>query len=234
MEPPASVMLLLASVELALLVISVALLVLSRREHSGREALLEAILRATRELTRYEYFSSVIDGILSSRRSISGIVTGRRPVTTVGREAVARIVEALRKASSRGVSIRYIVYPSPDRLTVAYAYKRAGALIRFHPYAGLADSRYTIIDGESVIIGIAGKEKEHPTRMGYVIRSRSLAQILERHFEDLWSEAEDFDSYLARLVREYSRGGAGPAEIARHLEVPVEEVEKHIGEEARH
>ncbi len=223
-----SIITLLTSVELVLLIISIALLILSRKERSGREILFETILRATRELTRYEYFSAVIDGIMSSKESIDGIITGRKPTTTVGREAVARIVEAIRKASKRGIRVRYIIYPSPDRLSMAYAYKRAGAIIRFHPYAGLADSRYTIIDKENVIIGMAGREKEHPTRMGYVMRSKSLAQILGKHFEVIWDEAEDFDSYLAKIAREYATSGANYSDIAKHLEVPIEEIERSI------
>jgi len=227
-EAPLLIIMLLLGVELTLLIISIVLLIMSRREHSGRSKLLEALLRATRELTRYEYFLAVVESIIDSKSRIDGIVTGRKPTTTTGREMLQRILDSIREASERGLRIRYILYPSPDRISIAYMYSSAGAEVRLHPYAGLADSRYMLVDDSLVVIGLAGKEREHPTRTGFVIRSLSMNQVLSRHFEQVWEQAEPLESYIARVVRDYSKthGELDPQVIATHLGVPVELVSK--------
>ncbi len=220
MEAPFLIITLLLGVELTLLVISIILLLMSRREHSGRSKLLEALLRATRELTRYEYFLAVVESIMDAGKRIDGIATGRKPTTPTGREMLDRILDAIKDASRRGVKARYILYPSPDRIGVAYRYAKAGAEVRMHPYAGLADSRYMLVDDSLIVIGLAGKESSHPTRTGFVIRSLSLNQILSKHFEQLWMQAEPFESYAAKVVEDY---------LKTHGELNIEAVAKTLG-----
>jgi len=221
----------LLSVELALLVLSLVLLRHSIREHRGRSELIEALSRATRELTRYEYFLSVVDAIKSARRSIAGIVTGRRPTTDLGREAVSNIVKAIREAVSRGVKVRYVMYKSPDRLHVGYLYKMAGAEVKMHENVAIGDLRYMVVDGEISILGLAGESgRGAPTRMGYVVKSSTLAHILLSHFDRVWSEAVDIDEYASEVVSSMAREmpTLGEEAIAKKLDIPVEVVKRLV------
>ncbi len=225
----------LLGVELSLLGISVALLVLSFREHRGRSELLEALFRATRALTRYEYFLAVIDSIRVARKSVAGVVTGRRPTTDLGRQAVRDILKALQEASRRGVRVRYVIYKSPDRLYMGYQYKRAGAEVRVSPAVALNDLRYMVVDEKINVLGLAGKEKGSPTRMGYVIGSRTLAGLLLRDFERLWSNSERLEDYAEELVREIlgETPTATEDQIAEHLGIPREEAARLLAKARR-
>ena len=212
----------LLTVELALLIISFALLFLSFREHRGRSELMDALFKATRELTRYEYFLAVIDSIKGSRRSVIGIITGRRPTTDFGKEAVKDIAKAISEASRRGTKIRYIVYKFPDRLYVAYLYKKAGADIRLSSSVMLSDMRYMVVDNLICVLGLADKERSSPTRIGYVIASSTLAHILMNDFEKVWETSESLDEYTKNLIRELLRKSPLADEdfIASHLNIP--------------
>jgi len=212
----------LFGVELALLGISIGLLVLSFREHRGRSLLLDALFRATRELTRYEYFLAVVDSIRAAQRSIAGIVTGRKPTTDLGREAIKDITKALEEASRRGVRIRYIIYKSPERLHIGYLYRRLGAEVRVNPAVAFNDLRYMIVDGRINVLGLAGRERSAPTRMGYLINSATLARILMEDFERLWENSEPIEDYTRELVEEIIRKSPQATEeaIAAQLDIP--------------
>ncbi len=229
MEAPYLVITTLLSVEMALLIISIALLLMSRREHAGRNKLIEALVRATRELTRYEYFLAVIESIMDSKKKIYGIATGRKPSTQSGREMLNKILDAIREASRRGVKIRYILHPSPERISIAYQYQQAGAEVRLHPYSGIADGRYMLVDDNTIVIGLAGKEREHPTRTGFILRSSSLSQIMENHFNTLWEEAIPLEKYINTVIEEYRRAhnNLKLEEVASHLGIPKEYIEKN-------
>jgi hypothetical protein len=231
---PITVIYALLIVELILLAISFALLFLSFREHRGRSELMDALFKATRELTRYEYFLAVIDSIRSSKRSINGIITGRRPTTDLGREAVKDITKALSEASKRGVKIRYVVYKSPDRLYVAHLYKKAGAEIRMNSMVALNDLRYMVVDESVCVLGLAGKERSAPTRMGYVIKSSTLAHILLADFEKIWNDSETLEDYTKKIVKEIIEKSPSLDEgsIATRLGIPrdvVVSILKEIG-----
>ena len=219
----------LLSTELALLIISIFLLVHSMREHRGRSEPLEALSQATRELTRYEYFLTVVDSLRSARREVFGIITGRKPTTDLGREAVKDIAKEIREASRRGVRVRYIVHRDPDRLHVGYLYRLAGAEVRVHNEIALRDLRYMVVDSEINVLGLAGeKGKEAPTRMGHLIRSSSLSSILLTDFERLWQEAADIDDYAKEVVRRilssFKRADADL--ISKQLDVPRDVAEE--------
>jgi hypothetical protein len=221
----------LLSVELSLLGISIALLVLSFREHRGRTLLLDAIFRATRELTRYEYFLSVVDSIRAARKSIAGIVTGRKPTTDLGRQAIRDISKALEEASRRGVRIRYIIYESPERLYIGYLYRSLGAEVRVSPIVAFNDLRYMVVDERINVLGLAGKERSAPTRMGYLINSSTLARILLEDFERLWRDSKPIEDYTRELIEEIIRKTpqADEESIASKLDVPREVVAEILG-----
>ena len=232
MAEPFAVIYALLTVELALLVISIALLYLSRREHEGRSELLDALFRATRELTRYEYFLAVVDSINMARKRVHGVVTGRRPTTELGREAVAKIVEAVRRAARRGVEVRYIIFKAPSRLSIGYMYRDAGAEVRVHSFPGLSDARYMLVDDDVSVIGLAGRgeDRSSPTRMGYVIKSITLNGILDEHFQRLWSEAEPLEEYARRVVAEYLKANprADAESVSEYLGIPLEDARELI------
>jgi hypothetical protein len=212
----------LLGVELALLAISITLLVLSFREHRGRSLLLEALFRATRELTRYEYFVAVVDSIRSAKRSISGVVTGRRPSSDLDRSALNDIVDALRDAVRRGVKVRYIIYKSPERLKIGYLYRSLGAEVRVSPAVAFSDLRYMVVDGSISVLGLAGGERGSPTRVGYLITSKTLAGMLQESFERLWEASEPIEEYTRELVEEIvaKTPHADAEAISSQLDIP--------------
>ena len=65
--------------ESVLLVATVILLVYGIYEGKRRDALLREIGRATKVLTRQEYFFSIMDAMLDAKREIIGCITGRPP-----------------------------------------------------------------------------------------------------------------------------------------------------------
>ena len=65
--------------ESALLVATIILLLYSIREGKGRKNLLLEVGKATKILTRQEYFLTVTDSMMDARVEIIGFITGRPP-----------------------------------------------------------------------------------------------------------------------------------------------------------
>src|SRR5438128_13500 len=119
-------------VELILLGVTLLLIVIAKREFKARGELMQRVSRATDAITRQEYFASVIDTIQAAKKYVYASVTATPP-TPEESAVVTMIVDSLSKAAARGVSVRYMVPHSPDRLPMARSYKMAGAELRFHP-----------------------------------------------------------------------------------------------------
>jgi len=197
-----SLQILLLFVELFLLVATLALLLLSRRESKSRELMMQHFSSVADVITRQEYFVAVVDIIQKAEKWLCASVTGSPP-TPEESEVIEQILKALKDASERGVSIRYLIPLSPDRLQMAKKYKSSGAEVRLHPSLPFSDVRYTIADGKITLIGVPGRKgKKEPTRKGYSIPSESVAQLFRSNFESLWDspDSKTYDAYLKELV----------------------------------
>ena len=196
-----SVMLLI--VELILLIATLSLLILARREAHGRQLLLKQITSTAKMVSRQEYFNSVQFAMQKAIISIKGSITGSSPQTSEQKDRIDGIIEQIRRARSRNVTLQYLVPKAQDRIPVASRYKEAGAELRFHAGLLVSDMRYVIVDGKHTVLGLPSAPGEtEPTREGYVIRSEGLAQILLQNFEDKWRQAVTYDDYLNDLLLE--------------------------------
>ncbi len=223
-----SIDMLLLIVELILLISTFIVIVLHRKEEKARETLVEKMLHTARIVSRQEYFNSVIFGIQGASKQIMGSITGSKPSNEV-MEQVNRISQELSRAKEKGISIRYLVPKSSDRLKVACIYAKSGAEVRFHPGLLVFDLRFMVIDGKHVVLGFPSeKGEDKPTREGYLIPSDGLAEMLEEIFEKRWKEAQACDEYLKDIVMELKKHNnqVSASKLSQELEVPIDLIEK--------
>ena len=195
--------LVLLTVELILLIPTLALLILGRRETRGRQTLLRQMATTAMAVSRQEYFNSVQFGMQSAVKSIKGAITGSIPHTPEQKDQVEGILEQIRHAKRRNISVQYLLPKTQDRIGLASKYKDAGADLKFHAGLTVIDIRYMIVDGKYLVLGLPSAAGENePTREGYVIPSEGLAQILLEKFENLWSQAVTYDDYLRDVLQE--------------------------------
>ncbi|MEM3803653.1 MAG: TrmB family transcriptional regulator sugar-binding domain-containing protein [Conexivisphaerales archaeon] len=227
-----SIQLVLLFVELFLLVATLALLLLSRRESRSREMMMRHFTSVADVITRQEYFVAVVDTIQKAEESLVASVTGSPPAPEES-EVIEQILKALKDASERGVSIRYLLPLSPDRLQMAKKYRSIGADVRLHPSLPFSDVRYTVADGKITLIGVPAKKgKKEPTRKGYSIPSESVAQMFKTQFESLWNspESKDYDAYLKELVSQAvsSNPNISAELLAGNLGLDSEDIQKTL------
>jgi hypothetical protein len=191
-------------VELSLLIPTLLLLVLGRREQTGRQKLLEQMTTTANVLTRQEYFYSVEATMQSAKSTIIASVTGSFPKTHEEEESLQRIVELISRLKKTEVQkICYLMPKSHSRLSIAYAYKAAGAEVKFHPGLLVSDLRYMVVDDSTTVIGLPRAAGENqPTKKGYTINSRVLSSMFAREFHSNWSQAVDYDRYAKEVVGE--------------------------------
>jgi hypothetical protein len=168
--------------ESVLLVATVVLLVYGIYEGKRRDALLREVGRATKVLTRQEYFFSIMDAMLDAKREVIGCITGRPPTGDDAKMA-RHIIDTIEKMAGKGVSIRYLLPKFPDRLQIGVQYAKAGAEVRFSSCLMVHNIRYIVVDERIVVIGIPESvgEKE-ATKKGYAIPSEGLAAVLKNDF----------------------------------------------------
>ncbi len=189
-------------VELILLAVTLSLIAITRREFKGRGELMRRVSHATDAITKQEYFATVINTIQAAERYVYGVVTATPP-TPAETAMVGVVMGSLSKAAARGVSVRYVVPHSPDRLPMARSYKMAGAELRFHPGLVVNDARFMIADDRSVIIGVPDRNGgDQPTKKAHNITSESVAHLFRERFESQWDsgEAKTYSQYLLELV----------------------------------
>ena len=216
-------------VELVLLAFTALMIVVTRREFRARGELMAHVSSATDAITRQEYFATVVDTIQSAERYVFATVTATSP-TAEESAIVSMIVDSLSKASARGVSVRYMVPHSPDRLPMARRYKRAGAELRFHPGLVVSDARFMVVDDRAVIIGVPDRTGgDQPTKKGHNITSESIAHLFSEKFENQWSsaEAKTYSQYLLELVASarQTTPNVSARVIANNLKVDKEDIE---------
>ncbi len=220
------------SVEIALLILesvllsaTMILLVYSIREGGRRRDLLVGVDKATKTLTRMEYFLTVVDSMTEAKEEVIGCVTGRRP-TGDNIKRIKDIVGVIEKLTSRGVRVKYVFQKFQDRLYVGYLYTRAGAEVRYCSCPLIHSLRFVTVDGGLTVISIPeGVGENEPTRKGYQIPSEGLGAILKEHFYGCWSGDAPFAEYLAEVLEQT---GAPIKQLALELGIEVKELERFL------
>jgi hypothetical protein len=199
--------------ESVLLVATVILLVYGIYEGKRRDALLREVGRATRVLTRQEYFFSIMDAMLDAKSEIIGCITGRSPSGDDAKMAM-HIIDAIEKMTRKGVSIRYLLPKFPDRLQIGVQYTKAGAEVRFSSCLMVHNIRYIVVDEKIVVLGIPESigEKE-ATKKGYAIPSEGLATVLRDYFNGCEKQTS-LKEYLHEVIE---HSGATIEHLAREF-----------------
>jgi len=135
----------LLSLESLLLVFTIVLLFYSIKEGKQRDKLIMEVGKATRVLTRQEYFLSIIDSMTDAKDEIVGCITGRPP-TGEDRKMTRDIVERIEKMTKKGVRIKYLMPKFPDRLHLGHQYLKAGAEIFYSSCLMVHNLRFIITD----------------------------------------------------------------------------------------
>jgi hypothetical protein len=178
--------------------------------------------RATRVLSRQEYFLSLMDSMLDAEKEIIGCITGRSP-SGDDIKRTRNIVDTIEKMTQKGVRIRYLLPKFPDRLQIGVQYAKAGAEVLFSSCLMVHNIRYSIVDERIVVLGIpenAG-EKE-ATRKGYKIPSEGLAMILKDSF-NACEKQTSLKEYLQEVIE---HTGATPEHLAREFHLDEEDLKK--------
>lgn len=215
-----TVLLILESI---LLVATLALLIYSIREGKHRDALLSEVEKATRILTRQEYFLTVMNAMMDADKHVIGSITGRLP-TENDSKLIRNIEDNIKKLARHGVTIRYLVPKFHDRIKVGSLYTRAGAEVRYSSCLMVQDIRYIVVDHRLVIIGIPESTgNKEATKKGYRIPSEGLAAMLEDNFLKCWEESTGYEAYVREVIKET---GASAKQLAREIHVDEKELER--------
>ena len=215
----------LLSLESILLIATIVLLVYSIKEGKQRDKLIMEVGRATKVLTRQEYFLAIIDSMMDAKQEITGCITGRPP-TGDDKRMTRDIIENIKRMTEKGVHIRYLLPKFPDRLHLGYLYMKAGAEIRYSSCLMVHNIRFINIDDRIVVIGIPESigEKE-ATKKGYRIPSEGLAMVLKNYF-DTCEKQVGFIDYLKEVI---NQTGATPEHIAKEYQIDEEDLKKLAG-----
>jgi hypothetical protein len=216
---------LLLILESVLLLATIVLLLYSIREGRGRKNLLLEVGKATKILTRQEYFLSVTDSMTDAKDEVIGVITGRLPAED-DRKRVQDIIHNLEKLKKEGIKVKYLLPKFHDRLHIGYLYTKAGAEIRYSICAIANNIRYIIVDDRVAVIGIPEStgEKE-ATRKGYRIPSEGLAVILKNHFYRCWEESMSYEEYVKEVVHQT---GLTPKLLEKELQIDTKELERIV------
>jgi len=213
----------LLSIESVLLVTTIILLLYSLREGRQRSKLIMEVGKATRILTRLEYFLTVIDSMMEAKQEVLGCVTGRRPSGDDAKR-VREIMGTISKLTREGVRVRYLLPKFHDRLYIGYLYTSVGAEVRYATCSMVHSMRYIIVDGKLVVIGIPESVGEREaTKKGYRIPSEALATILRSHCYDCWQKDITFEEYVAEVLKQT---GASVKHLALEMGIEAKELER--------
>jgi len=213
----------LLMLESILLVVTIILLIYSIKEGRGRKGLLLEVGKATKILTRQEYFLTVTDSMLDAKTEVIGAITGRLPAGD-DKKRTQDVTAKIERLTKNNVSVKYLLPKFPDRLHIGYLYTKAGAEVRYSGCAVVHDIRYIVVDGRLVVIGIPEitGEKE-ATKKGYRIPSEGLAVILKEHFYGCWDKNIRYEDYVKEVIKQT---GTTTKSLARELQIDEEELEK--------
>jgi hypothetical protein len=207
--------------ESVLLVATIVLLVLSLKEGRGRDRLIMEVERATRVLSRHEYFITVTDTLMDAEVEVVGSITGRFPIGDDSKRT-KEVAYTIEKLSQAGVRIRYLLPRFHDRLHVGWLYRRAGADVRFGSDPHLHDFRYVVADGKVAVIGIPEETgAQEATKRGFRVPSQGLSSLLKEDFERSWENATHFSDQVKETI---SHTGMTPEALAREFKIDIEDL----------
>lgn len=214
----------LLSLESILLVATIILLVYSIKEGKQRDKLILEVGKATRILTRQEYFLNVIDAMMDAKEEIRGCITGSIP--SDGDKARTRdIITTIKRRVKEGIRITYLLPKFPDRLHIGYLYARAGAEVLYSSCLMVHNIRFITIDGAIVVMGIPENTGEkQATKKGYRIPSEGLAMVLNNYFESCEKQI-NFSDYVKDVM---TQTGASVKHLAREYQIDEEGLKKII------
>jgi hypothetical protein len=212
----------LLSLESILLIATIILLVYSIKEGKQRDKLILEVGKATRILTRQEYFLNVIDAMMDAKEEIRGCITGSIP--SDGDKARTRdIITTIKRRVKEGIRITYLLPKFPDRLHIGYLYARAGAEVLYSSCLMVHNIRFITIDGAIVVMGIPENTGEkQATKKGYRIPSEGLAMVLNNYFESCEKQI-NFSDYVKDVM---TQTGASVKHLAREYQIDEEGLQK--------
>jgi len=201
--------------ESVLLLFTIVLLIYSIKEGRERDQLIKEVSRATKILTRQEYFLAIIDSMMDAKEEIIGCITGRIPAGH-DMKMTRDIIETIKRLTGRGIKVRYLMPKFPDRLHIGVLYSKAGAEVYYSSCLMVHNLRFIVIDTRTVVIGIPEStgEKE-ATKKGYVIPSSGLAMVLKNYFNTC-EEHVSLKDYLREVL---NQTGANVEQIAREYKL---------------
>jgi len=211
--------------ESVLLIATIILLVYSIREGRQRDNLLLEMGKATRILTRQEYFLTVLDSMMGAQEEVVGCITGRMPGGE-DKKMTRDITATLEGLVKKGVRIKYLLPKFPDRLHIGYLYTKAGAEILYSGCLMVHNMRFIIVDERTVVIGIPESIGEtEATKKGYRVPSEGLALVLKNYFNTCERQTA-FPDYVKEVMHQT---GATLHHLAREYRMDEEELKKLIG-----
>ena len=210
--------------ESVLLVTTIILLVYGIYEGKRRDALLKEVGRATRVLTRQEYFLSIMNAMLDAKQEIIGCITGTPP-SAEDMQMTRHIADAIGNMTRKGVSVKYLLPKFPDRLQIGVQYAKVGAEIRFSSCLMVHSIRYSVVDERIVVIGIPEDIGEREaTKKGYTIPSEGLAIVLKNYFNDCEKQTS-LKEYVLEVIEQT---GATVEHLAKEFRLDEKELKKLI------
>ena len=214
----------LLALESILLIATIILLIYSIKEGKQRDKLILEVGKATRILTRQEYFLNVIDAMMDAKEEIRGCITGRIPSANDKRRT-RDIISTIERRVKEGIKITYLLPKFPDRLHVGYLYAKAGAEVLYSSCLMVHNIRFITIDGTIVVMGIPEHTGEkQATKKGYRIPSEGLAMVLNNYFESCEKQIS-FVDYINDVMKQT---GASLKHLAREYQIDEEGLNKLI------
>jgi hypothetical protein len=208
--------------ESVLLIVTVTLLIFNIHEGKQRDNLIREVVKATKVLSRQEYFLTLMDSMLEAKRGIIGCITGSVP-SGDDIKMTRNITEAIEKMAKRGVHIKYLLPKFPDRLQIGVQYTKAGAEVLFSSCLMVHNIRFSIIDENNVVLGIPeSMGEQEATKKGYKIPSEGLALILKNYFYTCEKQIS-LKAYLQEVIE---HTGAKPEHLAREFHLDEEDLKK--------
>lgn len=212
----------LLALESILLITTIILLVYSIKEGKQRDKLILEVGKATRVLTRQEYFLTVIDAMMDAKEEVIGCITGRMPGED-DRKMTRDIVDTIERLISKGVRVKYLLPKFPDRLHIGYLYTKAGAKVFYSNCLMVHNVRFINVDDSFVVLGIPEVVGEREaTKKGYRIPSEGIAMILKQYFESC-EQQMSFKEYLKDVM---TQTGATPKHLSREIQIEEEELKR--------
>ncbi|MGO9014109.1 MAG: hypothetical protein ACLQF0_03930 [Dissulfurispiraceae bacterium] len=209
--------------ESVLLLFTIVLLLYSIREGKTRKAIIMEVGRASKILTRQEYFIAVTDSMMDAKEEVVGCITGRIP-TQEDQKRTNDIINRIEKLVTGGVRIKYMMPKYPDRLHIGSLYSKAGAEVKYSTCLAVHDTRYIVVDDLLSVIGIAeGEGEKESTKKGYRIPSEGIAEIFKEFFYRCWESSTNYEDYVREVLQQT---GASPKHLAREFHMDERELER--------